>query len=176
MKHRFARPVTVALAALLTTSSAWSQVTDMEFLVVARAIGFIDGLRSGALDVGVIYTPDNAKSEQQAHEIAALMGDGRRVGNLVLKPVLLPIDQINSRGVGLFLLTEGVGSEAQKVASASRTRKIPCITYDLAQVRSGYCTMGVRTSPRIEVIVNHAAAEASGTEFAAVFRMMITEI
>jgi len=176
VKLRFARPVALALAALLTTSSAWSQVTEMEFLVAARAIGFIDSLRPGALNVGVVYAPGNAQSEQQARELAAFMADGRRVGNFVMQPVLLPIDQVSTRNIGLFFLTQGVGNEARKVASASRSRKIPCITYDLIQVRAGNCTMGVRTEPRIEVLVNGAAAAASGTDLAAVFRMMITEI
>lgn len=176
MKHRFARLVAVALAALLTTNSASSQVTDMEFLVAARAIGFIDSLRPGALNVGIVYLPGNAQSEQQARELAAFMGEGRRVGHFTLKPVLLPIDQISKRGVGMFLLTGAVGQDAKKVASVSRSRKLPCITYDLAQVRAGNCTMGVRTEPRIEVLVNRASAAASGTVFAAVFRMLITEI
>ena len=70
----------------------------------------------------------------------------------------------------------GCGRASSSGRRASRTRKVPCITFDLAQVRSGACTMGVRAHPRIEVLVNRAAAEASGTEFAAVFRFMITEI
>lgn len=176
MKHHFARPVALALVALTAASSAWPQVTDTEFLVAARAIGFIDSLHPGALNVGIVYTPRNAQSEQQARELAAFMGEGRRVGNFTLKPVLLPIDQISTRGVGLFLLTDGVGQDAKQVASVSHARKLPCLTYDLAQVRAGNCTIGVRTEPRIEVLVNRASAAASGTEFAAVFRMMITEI
>ena len=176
MKHRFAFSVALSFAALLATSGAWSQVTEIDFLVAGRTIGFIDSLHPGDLTVGLVYAPGNAQSVQQARELAALMGDGRRVGNFVLKPVLLPIDKLGHDGAGLLFLTQGVGTAAAKVASASRARKIPCITYDLAQVRAGNCTMGVRSEPRIEVLVNSAAAAASGTEFAAVFRMLITEI
>jgi hypothetical protein len=43
-------------------------------------------------------------------------------------------------------------------------------------VHNGACAVGVRSQPRIEVIVNRAAAAASGIVLSAVFRMMITEI
>ena len=176
MKLRFVRRPVLTLAALLTASSAWSQVSEMDFLVAGRAIGFIDSLPAGQLNVGIVYLPGNAQSEQQAHELAALMGDGRRVGNYVLKPVPLPVDKLGNGSIGLLFLTQGVGTAAAKVASASRGRKIPCITYDIAQVRAGNCTIAVRTEPRIEVLVNRTSADACGAEFAAVFRMMITEI
>lgn len=176
MSFRTLARTVLAAAAVLMAGTAWSQVSETDLLVAGRAIGFIDSLRPGTLSVGVVYAPGNAQSEQQARELAALLGDGRRIGSFTLKPVMLPVDRLNSQRVALYFLTDGVGAEAAKVGTASRTRKIPCITYDLSQVRAGACTMGVRTHPRIEVLVNHAAAEASGTQFAAVFRMLITEI
>jgi hypothetical protein len=42
-------------------------------------------------------------------------------------------------------------------------------------VRDGTCAIGVRSHPRVEILVNHAAAEASGIRFSTSFRMLITE-
>jgi hypothetical protein len=104
------------------------------------------------------------------------MRGGLRIGGLTLVPVLVSIGTFDGNGVALYFLTEGVGAAASKVGRASRNRKISCVTFDLNQVRSGTCVIGVQSRPRIEVTVNRAAAQASGTILSAVFRMMITEI
>ena len=36
--------------------------------------------------------------------------------------------------------------------------------------------MAISTDPRVEIVVNHAVAVASGVDFVAAFRMMIREI
>jgi len=52
---------------------------------------------------------------------------------------------------------------------------VACLTTDLAQVRGGACAIGIRSGPRVEILVNHAAAESSGVSFSTAFRMLITE-
>jgi len=158
------------------TMPAHAQVTQTDMLVAGRTIGFIQNLGPGEVRVGIVYDPGVAQSTQQATEISALMGDGLRIGSLTLKPVMLPVGKLETTGIALFFLTEGLSANAAKVSRADRERKIPCITFDLSQVRNGTCAIGVRSQPRIEVIVNRAAAGASGTVLSAVFRMMITEI
>ncbi len=157
-------------------SPAAAQVTQTDLLVAGRAIGFIDNLKRGDVSIGIVYDPAIAQSAQQASELNAMMGNGLHIGNLVLKPVMLPIGKLGGDNSDLFFLTEGVGGEAARVGHASRARKISCITFDLAQVRNGNCTIGVQTQPKIQVFVNRAAAQESGTDLAGVFRIMITEI
>jgi hypothetical protein len=36
--------------------------------------------------------------------------------------------------------------------------------------------MGIRSAPKVQIVVNRAAAKDSGVAFATVFRVMITEI
>jgi len=165
-----------ALVLALTVAPAAADVTPTDMLVAGRAIGFIDNLPRGDVRVAIVYDPDVAQSAQEASEINTLMGDGMRIGSRTLRPTLLPVGQASSNGAGLFFLTSGVGAEAGAVAHASRARKVPCITFDLSQVRNGNCAMGVQSQPRIEVFVNRAAADASGIVLATVFRIMITEI
>jgi ABC-type uncharacterized transport system substrate-binding protein len=165
-----------ALAAAMLTMPASADVTQNDMLVAGRVIGFIDSLKRGDVRVGIVYDPNVAQSSQQAAELNTLMSNGLRIGSLTLRPVLLPIAKLGNGDAGLFFLTEGLGTQAAGVGRASRDHKIPCITFDLSQVRNGICAIGVRAQPRIDVIVNRAAAEASGTVLAAVFRIMITEI
>lgn len=174
MKLRVLAAACFALSLMVAPS--WAQITERDLLVAGRAVGFIQNLHTGDTNVGIVYLPGNAESVQEAHDIQSMLGSGLRVGNLVLKPILIPISQTGGADVSLFFLTDGVGAEASRVAAASSTRKIPCVTFDLAQVRAGTCAIGVRSQPRIEVIVNRAAAQRSDTRFAAMFRLMITEI
>lgn len=168
--------VGVILAITLSAMPASAEITQNDMLVAGRAIGFINNLPPGAVRIGIVYDPGIAQSSQQAAELSALMRNGLRIGSLTLVPVMVSIGNFDGNGVALYFLTEGVGAAAAKVGRASRDRKISCVTFDLNQVRNGTCVIGVQSRPRIEVIVNRAAAQASGTILSAVFRMMITEI
>ncbi|MDR3516593.1 MAG: hypothetical protein P4M00_12290, partial [Azospirillaceae bacterium] len=75
-----------------------------------------------------------------------------------------------------FLLTDGVGADAAKLAAATKAKQKPCVTTDISQVVSGACVMAVKSEPKVEITVNKAAATDSGVSFAASFRMMIKEI
>jgi ABC-type uncharacterized transport system substrate-binding protein len=168
--------IAVILAITLSAMPASAEITQNDMLVAGRAIGFINNLPRGAVRIGIVYDPGIAQSSQQAAELNALMRNGLRIGSLTLIPVMVSIGNFDGNGVALYFLTEGVGAAATKVGRASRDRKISCVTFDLNQVRNGTCVIGVQSRPRIEVTVNRAAAQASGTILSAVFRMMITEI
>lgn len=164
----------LAIGMLILPASAQIKQTDL--LVAGRALGFIDNLKPGTLRVGIVYDPAIAQSAQQAAELNAAMAGGLRVGTLVLEPVMTPLQDVAGGNAGALLLTVGLGEKAAQARQVSRRRHIPCITFDLRQVRDGNCAVGVRSQPKIEVIVNRAEAQACGLDFAAVFRLMITEI
>ena len=167
--------LSLPLALLAASEPAYAELSSTDLLIAARAIGFIARINSGDLRVGIVAAPDSALSVRDANQIQALWGSDLRVGHNVLRPVMLRTDQVATADVDLFLLTAGVGADAGKVASVSKSRKIPCITFDLAQVRSGACTIGVQTRPKIDIVVNRKAAADSNTVFSSVFRLMITE-
>jgi ABC-type uncharacterized transport system substrate-binding protein len=144
--------------------------------IIARALSFMSRPLSGDVSVGIAYAPGNSQSAHEAATVQKILSGGLRVGNLSLKPVPLPAGDLGGAKVDVLFLTAGLNSEAQAIVAASRARHIPCVTTDLAQVKSGICTMGVRSQPRVEILVNRAAAAADGTAFSTVFRMMITEI
>ncbi len=170
----------MALALLLMGLAAMpnparAEVTGNDLLIAARALGFIKPPPSGPVRVGIVYAADAPASAAEARELARLMGDGLEVASFDLIPVMVTLDAVGGADVGLYFLTRGIGAGGTKVAAAAKAKQIPCITFDIEQVRNGDCAIGVRTEPHIEILVNRQAADSSGTAFAAMFSLMITE-
>jgi hypothetical protein len=161
---------------LLAAGPALGQVTPMDLQVVGRALGFLDKPLSGDIHVALVYAQNNPQSVRAAEALQAQMGDGLKVGAATLKPMLVPMTQITRSNAELFFLIPGAGDEMSALTRLVQAQHRPCFTTDIAQVRAGRCAVGISSQPRIEIIVNRAAAAASGTAFSTVFRMMITEI
>jgi hypothetical protein len=156
---------------------ARADITPKDVQVMARALGFTEKPPSGEVNIGIVFAPGNPQSAKEADDLKTLMGAGLKAGNLTLKPVMVKIDDLGSAGdVAAFLLTEGVGADGAKLAAATKTKQKPCVTIDIAQVQSGACVMGIKSEPKVEIVVNKTAAADSGVSFAASFRMMITEL
>ena len=153
-------------------SEARAQITATDLQVAARALSFVENPLSGTVRVGIVYTAGNSRSMQQAEALRALLGNGLRAGNLELKPVMVKAEEASTADVELFFLTEQGASHG----AVQNAKKIPCVTTDIEQVRSGACLMGVRSRPKVEILVNREVAAATGVTFATVFRVMITEI
>lgn len=171
-------PRLVAVASLMLADlPAQADVTSTDVQVVARALSFISDPLSGTVRVGIVYSESSARSLREARSLRSILGDGFRIGNIELMPVLIEAAAARTADVDLFFLTEFLSEEQTPQLMADSTgRRILCVTTDLAQVRSGACVMGVRSQPKVEVIVNRAAAAASDIEFSTVFRVMITEL
>jgi hypothetical protein len=163
------------LCAILASGTAYGQFTLSDLQIAGRALGFLDRPIQGQVTAGIVYSLGNAQSAREAEELKDMLGEGLRIGNLTLRPVLVPVTDLQQSTTALFLLTDGVENVAL-VAETARARRIPCITTDLAMVRSGNCAIGVRSQPKIEILVNRNAANGSQLSFSAVFRMMITEM
>lgn len=161
---------------LLAQTAAHAEVGMNDLLVIGRALSFLEKPLTGEVSVGIVYAADNAQSAREAENLRKLLNNGQRIGNLSLKPVLVSINEIEHADVKLLMLTAGMGEQAKTVGLASTRRRVPCVTTDLAQVKSGYCMMGVRSQPKVEILVNRSLAAAGGTGFSSVFRMMVTEI
>jgi len=169
-------PILFAAGLLLVTGRAMALVMPQDVQIAARALGFLAKPPSGDVRVAVVYAADNAQSLEEGQHLMQILGGGLTVGNITLKPVLVPTSALAGTRAGLIFLTAGIGPEATLVAAASRSAQVPCVTTDLNQVRSGNCAIGIRSAPQIEIVVNRAAAAASGTAFSTIFRVMIREL
>jgi hypothetical protein len=161
--------------AALAFGNAYAQFTLSDVEIAGRALGFLDKPLQGQVTAAIVYSPANPQSAREAEALKDMLGDGLKIGNITLRPVLVAAADVQHSTAALFLLTDGVDDLAL-VADAARAKKIPCITTDLAKVKSGHCAIGVRSQPKIEILVNRDAATRSQLSFSAVFRMMITEI
>jgi ABC-type uncharacterized transport system substrate-binding protein len=171
----------VALAFLVwcvaaMTTGAYAAMTQNDLLIAVRALSFMQNPLAGQIRVGIVYAAGSPRSVAEADNLQQMLAGGLKVGNLIMSPVKVKIDDLAGANVQLILLTEYVGNDGARVFDATKARHIPCITVDIAQVQNGACVMGVRSEPRIEILVNRAAAAGSGTSFATAFRLLITEI
>jgi hypothetical protein len=171
-----AASVAAGLCLVLVSQVASAELTSRDVQVVARTLGFLETPLTGTLAMGIVHDPGNTSSRQQAESIVAMLGGGLRVGNLQLRPVLVPLAEMAGAQVDFFLMTEFLGRSAATVPMLLHERQLTCITTDLQQVRDGFCVISVQSAPRVEIVVNSVAAELSGTRFSTVFRMMIKEI
>lgn len=170
---------TIALLSLLLALSpqARAEVTQRDLQVASRALGFMEPPFTGALRLGIVYAPDRPVSSRQARQIAAMMSSGMSTGNITLMPVLVQLSEVDDATVDLFLLTSNLGEVGSgQFREAWLARGIPCLTTDIEQVRAGNCLLGIRSSPKVEILLNSRTAARVGVTFASVFRMMIVEL
>ena len=84
-----------------------------------------------------------------AHDAAEpqrLLGDGLRVGNVLLRPLMLALGQLAQAIIDVLFLTAGLAEQATPVAIASRTRHLPCIISDLSQLHAATIVTTLRRS------------------------------
>jgi len=153
-----------------------AEFTETDLQIAARALSFMEQPISGNVRVGIVYSPASPRSTRQAEQLLSDLGRGLTVGNIVLRPVMVPIADAATADVDLFLLTENMPPDDKPLAAISKARQIPCVTTDIDQVRSGGCIMAIRSKPKVEILINRDAARDSGLQFATAFRVMITEI
>lgn len=140
-----------------------------------RALAFLENPPSGRAEIGIVYPADSAAGFARAQRIAAGFGDGLQAGSLTLHPRLVTIPGLQPAGLVALLLTEEAIPDAARVAAAVNGTGIVTITAGSAAADSGAAVLSVRSGPRMEIVVNRAAAQAAGVSFAAAFRMMIQE-
>lgn len=174
--RRISKALALCAAVVLSTTPLRAQVSPMDIQVAGRALSFLAKPLTGEVTMGIVYSRANAQSVQDAQDLEKQLGSGLRVGNLTLKPALIAVGEAARANVSLFFVTPGTGADAAVLAEITSTKHIPCVTTDLSQVTAGRCAVGVKSTPKIEIVVNRTAAAASGTAFSTVFRMMITEI
>ena len=173
--RRFQASLAACCLALLC-AGARAQFTQNDLQIAGRALGFLEKPLSGDVKAGIVYAPGDPRSVAEADALKTLLGEGLRVGNVRLIPILVPVADLSRADVALFFLTAGIAdADTKSVTAAAVAKHAPCITTDLAQVRAGVCAMGVRAQPKVEIYVNRAAAASTNLAFSAVFRMMITE-
>jgi len=146
-----------------------------EVQVAGRTLTFLDNGPTGKVIFAVVFDSSKAASVAEKDEVMAALGSGMSVGSATVVGKAVDVAALPSAGdAGAFYLTHGVN---YAVAGAfAKSKKILSISSDMACVESGACVMGVAASPKVEIVVNTATANAVGAHFKAAFKMMIKEI
>jgi hypothetical protein len=166
--------VALGLLASLPRDACAASMSSKDLKVLGSALGFLQPATTGPQTLAIAYVPDDEASRRDAEEIAVLMGAGLRAGRAVFQPKLLDTASLGVGGYAAILAA--AGADGERVMAASRAARVLCATASFAAVQAGRCVMAVRAEPRVQILVNHAAAVATGVDFAPAFLMMIREI
>jgi hypothetical protein len=156
--------------------AAHAEIVQTDVEVGGRVLSFLSPPLTGEIKVSVVYAPGNPASAADEKAVLALLGSGLKVGNVTLQPVAVDIDKVGGVADGVVLLTGGLGADGAKVAAVLKAKKLVCMTTDLAAVQSGFCSIHLKSAPKVQITVNKSLDDAIGLSFGAAFKLMITEI
>ena len=165
--------VIVMIAALLGPAAHADPAKDLQ--VAARALTFLEDGPTGSAVLGVVFDPSKPASVAEKNAVMAAIGGGFHAGALTVTGKPVEASAVGGvSGVAALFVTTGIGYAP--VGAAAKGKKIITIGSDAACATSGACTMSVSADPKVEIVVNRAAAAAVGAVFKAAFRMMIREV
>ncbi len=153
-----------------TSAADAASMTQKDVQILAKAIGFLEPAPSGTGTVAISYDPADPASKQDADAIAAYFGDGLKAGAAMLKPKVVEIGQLG--GGGFIAVVAASGVKVAEVTAATRAQHVACITADATAVQAGQCVMSVKSDPKVEILINRAAATSSGVGFGSAFLLM----
>jgi hypothetical protein len=166
--------LSLSLVTALPQSASAASLSGKGLKVLGSALSCLQPEPAGQLAIAVAHLAGDDASQKDAEALAALMGDGLHAGRAVFQPKLL--DTASLGGGGYAAILAASGADGERLMAASRSARVLCVTADFAAVQAGRCIMAIRAEPRVDVLVNHAAAAAAGVELAPAFLMMIREI
>jgi len=142
-----------------------------------RTVEFLRVPPRGRIDVAVVYDRRRKDSDEDARAILTWLLANPRIKQAEMAPVLVDIQELaGDRHFPLAIVANGLsGDMFARILDYSRTHGTMTISSDLSCVHAGKCTMGISSSPRVEVILNRQVATACGIEFLDAFRMMVKE-
>lgn len=165
------------LLACSQAGPAFAQITSKDVQVAVRTIGFLRNPPNGPVDLAILFDPALPASAADARTAEATLGTGLRIGAATVRPVPVSVGELGRLGAIRFaLITGGLQTHYGSIFEATRARGILSISADFACARAGRCVMAVASEPRVQILVNRQASEACAIEFAAAFRLMITEM
>ena len=164
----------VLLLPPLASAATAATLTAKDAQIIAKAIGFLDPSPAGGV-VAVAYDAGNAASKADADAIAGLFAGGLAEGSNTVTAKAVDGATLGD-GSGYIAVILAQAGSGDKVMAAAKAHHIPCISAEAAQVQAGTCVMSVSSDPKVDITVNHAAAQATGVSFQSAFRMLIHEI
>lgn len=175
---RWLRISAVSIAAsVLGSVMAHAEMTPKTIQVATRTLAFVVNPPVGPTEFAILYDPAIPASATDAGIAMKTLDGGLSMRQVTVLPVLLPVSELSRLSHYRFVLvTSGLQDRYDAIAEAARGHGVLTIAADFDCVRRGRCTMAVTAEPRVEILVNRAVSQANGVEFAAAFRILISEM
>lgn len=129
---------------------------------------------SGATPVAVVHAAGDAASEADASQIARALS-AASVNGISFKPQLVASNDLGAIARSRVVFIAARTPNQAAIFNASSKAHAVTISFDMGCVDTGHCVVGVRTSPKVEIVVSRAARQASDVRFSQAFLMLVTE-
>lgn len=160
----------------LALSDPSNATTLNELQVSVRVFDFMTSPPHGRTALAILYDGQNKASVDDAQAIQGWLNSGVSSTKAELVPSLVDVHQLDdASGFRIALVAGETQAYASLIFDYAVRNHVLTISSDLSCMRSGRCVVGVASSPRVEVIVNRAAAASCQVEFSEAFRMMVRE-
>jgi hypothetical protein len=165
--------VVSALLASIAQTACAASLTPQDLQILGSALAFVQPRLTGDGVVAIVYTGKDRASRLDAEAIRAAIGENLSANGILLAPKL--VDAAELAGVDFSLVIVAAGANSDAVPSALRMHHALCATADQEAVRQGLCTMAIRSTGKVEILLNYRVAQTSGINLATAFRMMVSE-
>ncbi len=147
-----------------------------ELRVGVRVLDFLTVPMRGRVPIAIFYDGGVKASVEDAQTIQGWLNSGVSSAKAELVPTLVDTRQLGAVfPFQVAFVAGGTAAYFDQIFNLALKSQAVVISADLACVESGKCTVGVSSTPRVEVIVNRAVATACSVEFSEAFRMMVRE-
>jgi hypothetical protein len=154
-----------------------AQATSLNELKIAvRVFDFLSEPPHGKMPLAVIYDGQSKASQEDAMALERWINSGVTSLRAQLVPTVIDAAHLDQGSpLHLAIIADGSGARYAALSDYARRNHMVTVSADPTCLAQGACSVGVATSPRIEVVVNRSVAEACGIEFSEAFRMMVRE-
>ena len=163
-----------AVLAMLVPARA-ADVTQADLQAAVRSLGFVDSLRQRpTIAIDVVYADDDAAAKALAQRSAAALSKLRGSGSSQIEATAVSTGELGRQHPDVLYLMPGLGGNARAVADFSRQHRVLSISSDPACLDEHCCTLMIRGGSNVSIVLDTAMAQQTGTQFAAVFTMMVS--
>lgn len=175
MKRRPSARLLCVLACLLIPFGG-EAATPKDIKIGVHVIDFVTNPPAGKSAIGVVYDPRVKESVDDAQVILESLAASLPKSPNASKPVLVDIRELDeTQGLRAIVVADHMKPNYEKLSGFGRRNGVLILSTDLDCARAAKCTVGIASTPRVEIIVSAQQAQASGIQFSEAFRMMVTE-
>lgn len=153
-----------------------SYITHKDLEVAVRVFNFVYGMPRGALDVDIVYDPNNSVSTADAEAFRQLLSKESVFASRPLRARLVPLSQLGTLKAPVAYVTQGLQRQFGSLYAVARNRKILTFSTDFDCVESQTCVMGMAADPGIRIEISRSVAADSSLEFSQALKLMIHEV